>query len=87
MAELDAIHEEIRRIREDTDADRGVRLTLDSIEESLGAMESGEDPPYPDRIKELRAEIDRLSDDADPEVAAELDRLQEQVREYEREQL
>ncbi|WP_135852112.1 DUF7553 family protein [Halorussus salinus] len=87
MVELGAIHEEIRRVREDTDADRDVRLSLDSIEEALAGMESGENAAQPDRIKELRAEIDRLSDDADGETAAELDRLQEQLREYEREQL
>lgn len=87
MADIDAMREEIRHIREDTDAARDVRLTLDSIEESLGAMQSGENPPYPDRLKEVRAELDRLADDADDEVAAELDALREQVREYEREQL
>jgi prefoldin subunit 5 len=87
MVDVQTIREEIHHVREDTDAARDVRLTLDSIEESLEAMESGENPPYPDRIKELRAEIDRLSDDADPAVADELDRLQEQVRAYERDHL
>ncbi|UPV98832.1 hypothetical protein M0R88_09835 [Halorussus gelatinilyticus] len=87
MIDLDAIHEEIRYIREDTDADRDVRLSLDSIEEALAGMRSGENDARPDRIKEIRAEIDRLSDDAGGETADELDRLRERIREYEREQL
>ena len=87
MADLRTIHEEIQRIREDTDADRDVRLTIESIEESLSGMRSAENDPRPDRVREVRAELDRLADDASPELAAELDRLREQVREFEREEL
>ncbi|WP_137283853.1 DUF7553 family protein [Halorussus salinisoli] len=87
MTDLQSIHEEIRRIREETDADRDVRLSLDSIEEAMAGMRSEENDPRPDRLKEIRAEIDRLADDASPAVADELTRLQEQVREYEREKL
>lgn len=87
MADIDAMHEEIRRIREETDADRDVRLSLQSIEEALSGMASGEADPQPDRLKEIRAEIDRLADDVGGEVETELNALAEQVREYEREQL
>ena len=87
MADLRTIHEEIQRIREDTDADRDVRLSIESIEKSLSGMRSTENAPEPDRFREVRGELDRLADDASPEVAAELDRLREQVREFEREEL
>ncbi|NEU57885.1 hypothetical protein [Halorussus sp. MSC15.2] len=87
MVDMQAIHDEIYRIREETDASREVRKTLQSIERSLSGMESDEEPPgkYADRIKEVRAELDRLSDDTEGETARELDRLREQVREYEQE--
>lgn len=84
MADLEAIHEEIRRIRED--ANKDVRLTLTSLERGLTDMESAESGPKSDRLKEVRAELDRLSNDADGEVAERLDRLRERVREYEREE-
>lgn len=87
MADIQSMHEEVRRIREETDADREVRLALQSIEEALSGMVAGENAPKPDRIKEIRAEIDRLADESEGEVAAELDRLREQVREFERQQL
>lgn len=87
MADIDAMHEEVRRVREETDADRDVRLSLQSIEESLSGMASGEADPQPDRLKEIRAEIDRLADDVEGEVETGLNALAEQVREYEREQL
>ena len=83
MTELEAIHEEMRRIRDD--ADKDVRLTLTSIERSITNMESAESGPKADRLKEVREELDRLSDDADGEVAERLDRIRERVREYERE--
>ncbi|WP_115865392.1 hypothetical protein [Halorussus litoreus] len=89
MADLQAIHDEIYRIREKTDASREVRQNLQSIEQSLSGLQSGEDAPgmYRDRLKEVRAELDRLADDADDEeVTAELDRLREQVRELERDE-
>lgn len=88
MATLDPIHDEIHRIREETDASREVRLTLQSIAQSLSDMESPDDAPgmYGDRLKEVRAEIDRLSDEAEGEVAEELDRLREQVRIFEQEE-
>ena len=84
MEDLEAIHEEIRRIEEDTDADREVRLSLDSIEESLSAMRSSQNDMRPDRLEEVRAKIDRLSDDATGQTSTELDRLREQIREFER---
>jgi uncharacterized protein YPO0396 len=84
MGDLESIHEEIRRIQEETDADREVRLSLDSVEESLAGMRSSENDPRPDRLKEVRAKIDRLSDDATGQTSTELDRLREQVREFER---
>ncbi|NHN57550.1 MULTISPECIES: hypothetical protein [Halorussus] len=87
MADLRAIHEEIQRIRDDADADREVRLTIESIEESLSGMRSAENDPRPDRLREVRAELDRLADDASPAVADELAGVREQVREFEREEL
>lgn len=87
MVGLQAIHDEIYRVREATDASREVRQNLRSIERSLSGMQSDEQAPgeYPDRLKEVRAELDRLADDADDEVAVELDRLRELVRDMERE--
>lgn len=84
MVDLESIHEEIRRIKEETDADREVRLSLDSIEEGLSGMRSSENDLRPDRIKEVRAEIDRLSDDASGETATQLDHLRQQLRAFER---
>lgn len=84
MEDLEAVHEEIRRIKEDTDADREVRLSLDSIEESLAGMRSSGNDPRPDRLEEVRAKIDRLSDDATGQTSTELDRLREQIRKFER---
>ena len=84
MTDLESIHEEMRRIRDD--ADKDVRLTLTSIERSITNMEAAESGPKADRLKEVRSELDRLSNDADGEVAERLDRLRERVREYEREQ-
>lgn len=84
MEDLKTIHEEIRRIEDETDADREVRLSLDSIEESLSGMRSSQNDMRPDRLEEIRAKIDRLSDDATGETATELDRLCEQLREFER---
>ncbi|WP_435180195.1 hypothetical protein [Halorussus sp. AFM4] len=88
MRDPQAIHDEIYRIREETDASREVRLTLQSIEEALSAIPSDEQPPgeYVDRVTELRAEVERLSDEAEGETAAELDRLQSQIAELEREE-
>jgi len=83
MADLQAIHDEIYRIREKTDASREVRQNLQSIEQSLSGMQSGEEAPgmYRDRLKEVRAELDRLADDADSEaVTAELDAVRELER-------
>ena len=86
MADLQTISDEIRRIREDTNASREVRQNLQSIEEALAGMASDDAPgAYLDRFKEIRAELDRLSDDAEGQTAVELDRLREEVREYERE--
>ena len=67
-----------------TDADREVRLSLDSIEESLSAMRSSQNDMRPDRLEEVRAKIDRLSDDATGQTSTELDRLREQILEFER---
>lgn len=88
MTDRQAIHDEIRRVREETDASREVRESLTSIERSLSGMESDAESPgkYLDRIREVRAQIDRLSDDAEGDTAAELDRLREQVREVERDE-
>ena len=85
MVDVQAIHDEIYRIREETDADRDVRQHLLSIERALSGMDSEDEPPgkYADRLKEVRAELDRLSDDTDGKVSAELDRLREQVRQLE----
>ncbi|PSP56322.1 hypothetical protein BRC82_02180 [Halobacteriales archaeon QS_1_67_19] len=84
MADLAPIHEQIRRIRDNEDSDREVRESLASIERSLTEMESNDDAPKADRVKEVRAEIDRLADTGG-ETARMLDRLRERVRNYERE--
>lgn len=84
MADLDAIHDQILRIREHDDSDREVREALKSIEQSLEGMDSNDNAPKPDRLREVRAEIDRLADEAGGETATMLDRLREQVRDYER---
>jgi ElaB/YqjD/DUF883 family membrane-anchored ribosome-binding protein len=84
MTDLETMHEEIRRIREDTNADRDVRESLQSIERALAEMVSAEGSADPDELKEVRAKIDRLADDAGGQTATELDRLREQVREFER---
>lgn len=86
MTDLESIRAEMRRIREDTDASREVRESLKSIEESLSGMVATEDEPKPDRLKEVRAEIERLADDATEETGAGLDRLRELVREFERDE-
>ena len=39
MTDLETMHEEIRRIREDTNADRDVRESLQSIERALAERE------------------------------------------------
>ena len=84
MADLETIHEEIRRIRENTNADRDVRESLQSIEVALAEMASAEGPADPDELNEVRAKIERLSDNAEGQTAVELDRLREEVREFER---
>lgn len=88
MADIETIHEEMRRIREDTDASREVRESLKSNERALAGMASasGEQEAKPDRLKEIRAEIERLADESSGETAAELDRLREEVREFERDE-
>lgn len=88
MVDMQAIHDEIYRIREETDADRDVRENLQSIERALSGMESEEEAPgkYADRLREVRAELERLADKAGGETATELDALREQVRELEREE-
>ena len=87
MVDLQSVHDEMYRIREKTDASREVRQNLQSIECSLSGMQSDGEAPgaYRDRLKEIRAELDRLADDAGGEVAAELDALRDQIRELERE--
>ncbi|WP_134669635.1 hypothetical protein [Halorussus marinus] len=88
MIDRQAIHDEIYRIREETDASREVRQSLQSIERSLSGMESDEEAPgaSPDRLEEIRAQIDRLAADAEGETASELERLRAQVRDVEREE-
>jgi len=83
-----AIHDEIGRIREETDASRELRQSLQSIERSLLGMASDEESSgaFADRIAEIRAQIDRLADETGGETAAELDRFRAQVRDVEREE-
>lgn len=84
MDDLKTMHEELLRIREGTDADRDVRESLQSIERALAEMASAEGSADPDELKEIRAKIGRLADNAEGQTATELDRLREQVREFER---
>ena len=84
MTDLKSIHEEMVRIREDTNPDREVKESLNSIEAALSDMASAEGSADPDEIKQVRAEIARLAEKAGGQTAVELDRLREEVREFER---
>lgn len=86
MTDLRSIHEEMVRIREDTNPDREVTESLDSIEAALSDMASAEGSAEPDELEEVRAKIARLADDAGGQTAVELDRLREQIREFERDE-
>ena len=83
MSDLKSIHEEMVRIREDTNPDREVKESLNSIEAALSDMASAEGSAEPDEIEEVRAKLARLADDAGGQTAVELDRLREQIREFE----
>lgn len=84
VTDLKSIHEEMVRIRADTNPSREVKNNLNSIEVALSEMAAAESAADPDEIEEVRAEIARLADDAEGQTAVELDRLREQVREFER---
>jgi hypothetical protein len=84
VTDLKSIHEEMVRIREGTNPSREVTESLDSIEVALSDMASAEGEADPDEIKEVRAEIARLAEEAGGQTAVELDRLREPVREFER---
>ncbi|WP_135826352.1 DUF7553 family protein [Halorussus ruber] len=84
MTDLESIHDEMRRVREETDADREVREQLRSAEEALSAMHSDQNDMRPDRLKEIRAELERIGEDATGETSEGLTRLRTQLREYER---
>lgn len=83
MADLEAVHEEILEIRQD--ADREVREALKSIERALSKMQDADAGPKPDRLEEIRAELDRLASETEGETSARLDRVREVVREYQAE--
>lgn len=84
VTDLETIHDEMRRIREETDADREIREQLKSTDEVLAGMRSDQNDMRPDRLKEIRAELERIGEDATGETADELLGLRTQLREYER---
>jgi hypothetical protein len=84
MVNLESVHDEMRSVREETDADREVREQLRSTEEALSAMRSDQNDMRPDRLKEIRAELERIGEDATGETSEGLTRLRTQLREYER---
>lgn len=84
MTDLRAIHDEMVRIRTDTNPDREIKESLNSIEAALSNMASAEGSAEPEEMEEIRAKIARLADDSEGQTAVELDRLREQVREFER---
>lgn len=84
MTDLRAIHDEMVRIRTDTNPDREIKESLNSIEAALSDMASAEGSAEPEEMEEIRAKIARLADDSEGQTAVELDRLREQVREFER---
>jgi ElaB/YqjD/DUF883 family membrane-anchored ribosome-binding protein len=84
VTDLRAIHDEMVRIRTDTNPDREIKESLNSIEAALSNMASAEGSAEPEEMEEIRAKIARLADDSEGQTAVELDRLREQVREFER---
>jgi ElaB/YqjD/DUF883 family membrane-anchored ribosome-binding protein len=84
VTDLRAIHDEMVRIRTDTNPDREIKESLNSIEAALSDMASAEGSAEPEEMEEIRAKIARLADDSEGQTAVELDRLREQVREFER---
>jgi ElaB/YqjD/DUF883 family membrane-anchored ribosome-binding protein len=84
VTDLRAIHDEMVRIRTDTNPDREIKESLNSIEAALSDMASAEGSAEPEEMEEIRAKIARLADDSEDQTAVELDRLREQVREFER---
>jgi ElaB/YqjD/DUF883 family membrane-anchored ribosome-binding protein len=84
VTDLRAIHDEMVRIRTDTNPDREIKESLNSIEAALSNMASAEGSAEPEEMEEIRAKIARLADDSGGQTAVELDRLREQVREFER---
>ncbi|WP_158058089.1 DUF7553 family protein [Halorussus halophilus] len=83
MADFDAIHEEIREIR--NDASRDVREPLTSVEQALSEIRASDAEPKADRLQEIRAELDRLASETTGETSARLDRVREAVRDFQRE--
>lgn len=84
MTDLEAVHEEIREIREE--AERDVREPLVSIERALSEMQADDASPKADRLEEVRAELDRLESETTGETSARLSRVREAVRDYQREE-
>jgi ElaB/YqjD/DUF883 family membrane-anchored ribosome-binding protein len=84
VTDLRAIHDEMVRIRTDTNPDREIKESLNSIEAALSDMASAEGSAEPEEMEEIRAKIARLADDSEGQTAVELDRLREQVQEFER---